>query len=317
MRVLIILLLLIGLRAPARAAEAHSPPARALELSRIEALVNQGSLIKARKAVESILLEQPGNIQARLLAARIYKTMGLWSRSILEYESIRREDPNLVEPYVALSQMHLENLSADLALSLARQAVRLAPDSKEARVALISGLIATHEYGDADRELEALIKRFPGDADVLYMAFQLYRDNGEFQEARGFLQKAIKASPDRIAWLLDLYDVCETLGDIKSAEQAVELYLTKAPSSVEALEKLGLLQENYLYDYVSAGRTYDKILAIDPENWNALAGKDRIKIRQNDLAMSYKRRFRHAWASLMDRLSTWLESFSTQKEIRN
>lgn len=315
MRVFIILLLLIGLRAPAQAVEPRT--ARDPELSRIESLVNQGSLIKARRAVESVLSEQPGNIQARLLAARIYKAMGLWSRSILEYESIRSEDPDLVEPYVALSQMHLENLSADLSLSLARQAVRLAPDSKEARVALISGLIATHEYSDADRELEALIKRFPADAAVLYMAFQLYRDNGEFKEARDFLRKAIKANPDRIAWLLDLYDVCESLGDIKSAEQAVELYLTKAPSSVEALEKLALLQENYLYDYVLAGRTYDKILAIDPENWNALAGKDRIKIRQNDLAMSYKRRFRHLWASLMNRLSAWLESFFQQKEIRD
>ena len=57
MRVLIILLLLIGLRAPAKAAEVHSPPARSPELSSIEALVNQGSLIKARKAVESILAE--------------------------------------------------------------------------------------------------------------------------------------------------------------------------------------------------------------------------------------------------------------------
>lgn len=315
MRVFIILLLLIGLRAPAQAVEPRT--ARDPELSRIESLVNQGSLIKARRAVESVLSEQPGNIQARLLAARIYKAMGLWSRSILEYESIRSEDPDLVEPYVALSQMHLENLSADLSLSLARQAVRLAPDSKEARVALISGLIATHEYSDADRELEALIKRFPADAAVLYMAFQLYRDNGEFKEARDFLRKAIKANPDRIAWLLDLYDVCESLGDIKSAEQAVELYLTKAPSSVEALEKLALLQENYLYDYVLAGRTYDKILAIDPENWNALAGKDRIEIRQNDLAMSYKRRFRHLWASLMNRLSAWLDSFFQQKEIRD
>ncbi|MBK9145667.1 MAG: tetratricopeptide repeat protein [Candidatus Melainabacteria bacterium] len=315
MRVFIILLLLIGLRAPAQAVEPRT--ARDPELSRIESLVNQGSLIKARRAVESVLSEQPGNIEARLLAARIYKAMGLWSRSILEYESIRSEDPDLVEPYVALSQMHLENLSADLSLSLARQAVRLAPDSKEARVALISGLIATHEYSDADRELEALIKRFPADAAVLYMAFQLYRDNGEFKEARDFLRKAIKANPDRIAWLLDLYDVCESLGDIKSAEQAVELYLTKAPSSVEALEKLALLQENYLYDYVLAGRTYDKILAIDPENWNALAGKDRIEIRQNDLAMSYKRRFRHLWASLMNRLSAWLDSFFQQKEIRD
>ncbi|MBZ0186880.1 MAG: hypothetical protein K8F91_11595, partial [Candidatus Obscuribacterales bacterium] len=95
-----------------------------------------------------------------------------------------------------------------------------------------------------------------------------------------------------------------SMGDIPAARRTIEVYLSKAPNSVEALERLALLQERYLFDYVSAGKTYDKILSIDSENWNALAGKDRIKVRRNDVAMTFKRSVRHLWRQFME----WLDS---------
>src|SRR5581483_11172267 len=150
-------------------------------LNDLNNLIEAGSFKNAREKLRALIVEKPDDVYVRLLAGRLYRKMGLWSLSLVEYERARRLDPHLVEPYIALSQMHLENLSVEIALAMAREAVLLAPDSLQAHQALISALIANHNLRDADNELAQLLNASPHDPDVLYLSYKINREKGDLQ----------------------------------------------------------------------------------------------------------------------------------------
>lgn len=258
-------------------------------LADLEHMIESGSYRNARLKLTELIKEKPNDVNVRLLAGRLYRQMGLWSLSLVEYDNARRMNPELVEPYVALSEMHLENLSVDIALATAREAVDLAPYSVRARQAYISALIANHNLREADSELKELLDANPGDGDVLYLSYKINREMGELQRAKTDLKAAMKLKPQTVAWYLDMADICEANGDYKGASRAVDKYLAAAPDSINALSKQAEIYEFRLFDLDAAKKVYAKMLEIEPDNQTAMNGNDRILKKRNDIAAAIKR----------------------------
>ncbi|MDZ4832676.1 MAG: tetratricopeptide repeat protein [Candidatus Melainabacteria bacterium] len=252
-------------------------------------LIEDGSYSKARVSIEKLRAERPDDINVRLLAARLFRKIGLWSPSIMEYEHVRSKQPDLLEPYIALSEMHRENLSVDIALGMAREAVYISPHSVRAREALISALIDNHNVQLAQNELTELTKLKPEDPDVLYLSFKVYKGIGEPDKARQYLERAVRISPDNVAWLFDLAEIYEDTGDYKLARGAIQKYIDAAPDSTRALSKLAEILEFRLFDLEGAKEIYDRMLTIEPDNQSALAGKERLVKKRNDVAAAIKR----------------------------
>lgn len=252
-------------------------------------LIEDGSYSNARVKIESLRRERPDDINVRLLAARLFRKIGLWSLSIMEYESVRSKRPELVEPYIALSEMHRENLSVEMALGMAEEAVYRAPHSVRAREALISALIGNHNVQQAQSELVALIKFRPLDPDVLYLSFKVNKGIGEPEKARKDLERAMNIRPDNVAWLFELAEIYEDTGDFQQARNTIQKYVDASPDSTRALGKLAEILEFRLYDLEAAGKVYERMLAIEPDNQTALAGKERLLKKRNDVAAAIKR----------------------------
>lgn len=258
------------------------------DIEDIKKLVSMGAFSKARPKTEELLKSNPENLNVRLEAARLYKKMGLWSRSIAEYEWISKKYPDMPEPYIALSEMYLKFLSSDLALSLAREALYLAPDSRDAARQLISALIANRQYEEAGAELDRLVKQNPDDPLVMHLAFNIRKNTGDLKDAKNYLTKAIKLKPEKISWQLDLFEISFALRDYRSAKIAINTYLESSPDSIDALQKKAYFEETCLFDYKKAQETYNHILKNDHENWVAQAGIERLKKKNSDIAESIK-----------------------------
>lgn len=252
-------------------------------------LIDDGSFSNARLRIDQLKRDRPDDVNVKLLAARLFRKTGLWSPSIMEYEGVRSKRPDLLEPYIALSEMHRENLSVDIALGMAREAVYLAPHSVRAREALISALIDNHNVQVALSELNELAKMKPEDPALLYLSFKVYKGIGEPEKARQFLERAVRISPDNVAWLFDLAEIYEDTGDYKLARDAIQKYINASPDSIRALSKLAEILEFRLYDLDGAREIYDRVLVIEPDNQAALAAKERLVKKRNDVAAAIKR----------------------------
>ena len=280
---------IIGLPMPTRAVEDGELKIEDPSLFAEEKLIEDGSYSAARARLEKLLAERPNDVNVRILAARLFRKIGLWSVSIMEYEKVRQVDPAIVEPYIALSEMHRENLSTEIALGMAEEAVALAPQSVRAREALISALIDNHNVNQAHAELTALIKERPTDPNVLYLSFKVKKGLGELEPARVDLEKAMKLAPDNVAWYFDLAEIYEDTGDYQNARATIGKYIEASPDSTRALSKLAEILEFRLYDIEGAKQVYDRILDIEPDNQSAVAGKERLLKKRNDLAAVLKR----------------------------
>lgn len=257
-------------------------------LKAVDGLIADGSLLAARSKIETLLNSYPDDSDVSLTAARLYQRMGLSAFAIMQYEKTRRTKPMLLEPLVALSKLHLENLSTELAVELARRAVQMDPSSRDARLALVSALLAEQSVKQAKAQATALGLRFPNDPDVDHALASVAQAFGENQRAIDLLVKAVEARPAELQWQLELVDLYIANQYYDKARSVLTAILRREPQSLEGLERLAHLDEFCLHDYMTARESYRKILGVLPDSASAQAGIDRCLVKQGDLALNLR-----------------------------
>ncbi|CAN5609757.1 hypothetical protein BH11CYA1_BH11CYA1_40060 [soil metagenome] len=274
------------------ASKAVEPTAGQLSLANslkvIDSLIADGALLAARSKIEFLLARYPEDSAVALRAARLYQKMGLSAFAIMQYEKVRLSQSQLLEPLVALSKLHLENLSTELAVQLARQAVQIYPSSRDARLALVSALLAEQSVKQARVQADALGRNFPNDPDVEHALASVAQAFGENNKALSLLTAAVEARPSEQTWQLELVDLYITNHDFERARAVLAAIAIRDPQSLEALERLAHLNEFYLHDYISARDNYRKIRSILPDSASAQAGLDRCLVKQGDLALNLR-----------------------------
>jgi len=277
-------------------------------IKRIVELTNAQSYVKATNLFDRMIEADPSNPQLRLAGARLYRQMGMFASAMSEYKQLMNAEPHLIEPVIALSQMYMEYLNLPQAMTLARHAVGLSPNNKTARIALCTVLIASDYLKEAEDELSKLQKEAAADPQVNYVGYKLYLKRGQLGKARQQLEAAMKLEPGNGQWLLDLSELCEMQGDYAAANVCLQRALHADPQSVDKLSKMATLQEYFLHNYDQATIQYKQILAIDPDSVTALAGLDRCKTRNNDLAGMLKIQIR-ALAAYLIKLFAYIQPF--------
>ncbi len=257
------------------------------ELAQLTALVNDGALMSARPKIESLVAHNAQDFRVALLAARLYQKMGLSTLAIIQYEKVRQASPRMLEPLIALSRMHLENLSSNLAVQLAEDAVAIDGKSKEARLALVDALIANQSMRRARMQSQKLAQLYPNDNEVQHALYMVAMAYGEDEQALAYLKPAAEGQK-KPSWLLELAGLYQSLRRYNQARDVYQQMLQDDVGNLEALVGLAHLYEFDLGDYMSAIATYRKIIEIFPDDTGAHAGIERCMGKQADLALWVK-----------------------------
>lgn len=276
------------LPACAKGGEAPAAPSRQSAIEKVRLLTAAGSFQSARTLVDGLLREYPDDPLVHMAAAALFQKMGLATKAIAEYNMSRQLSPQLIEPLLALSELHLESLDLDLGLYFARLAVEKKPNSEPAHLALATALLASDKLTDAKQEISQLLRNTPNNPRILILAYHLNRKRGDLSSASFFLKWAIKKSPPKPQWLYNLSELLEMLGDYNGALRSLNELLAIDQDSVEAHAKLANVLEFSCRDYNAAIKQYRKLRELDPESLTAQAGIDRCQAKKNDLAFELK-----------------------------
>lgn len=272
-----------------------------VDLKKIDELTETRSFYKARKMLEPLLEAYPKDPRVHTCAGRLFAKMGLLPRAIDEYNSVVALEPTNVFAFIELSRAYMAREDSNHAMASVRTALKVNPKSAEARLLLVRILMAKGLLLEAEQELQRLLRGDPNDAQVHFVAANIYRERGQGALALGHIEKAIQLNPAKHDWLLEKSDICILLNRYDEAKSSLEKLLQYEGDSVEGLNRLARVKENSFRDYDGAMECYRRVIEIDPDSVTALAGIERLKAKKNDLAGLWKHQLRSTLSKLMNK----------------
>jgi len=186
-----------------------------------ESVLAQNENDRARELVARLLSEAPDNLHVILLDARIAYIDKEWSRAQQNLQRILQVVPEHRAAQALLGAVHLEsgNLSqAEMYLSAAMAAM---PDNAEVRRMLAQTRILARELDAAQATLQPIIADSSADIRSLSMAATASAGMGEFDEAIGYLERSLEASPDNEELLFQLAATYLSAGRTEEAERVL------------------------------------------------------------------------------------------------
>ncbi len=220
----------------------------------------QGGSERAQQAVRSaVAFHRQGNLAA---AEELY-------------QSVLAEQPDQVQALQFFGLLRMQqNRPAD-AWALLERALAVDPRSADALSAASAALLALGRSADALEKLDALIAVRPGDAAAHYNRGVVMVALGRLDEAVASYRKAVELAPNHAPALFNLANVEAGLGRYAEALTCYERVLVLAPqhsdalnNSANALSKLGRNDEALL--------RLNRLLALKPDDTRALTNRGMV-----------------------------------------
>ena len=256
---------------------------RADTLAEAQALIDAQRLPEAREPLEKLVANEPGNLEAVLLLARVYNGVGRRDEGIRLLEPVveaHPNDPRVLGLYAGQCLLRAGELGAGFrALRLARRgrelmerAATLAPDDISFHEGLVdfyrqAPALAGGSLEKARAHADAIARIDP----VRGAAWQaaILMEDGKPDEALAACDKALAARPEDYVALFTLGRTVSDSGlRLEDGERALRRCLAKVPAASEpghaAVQyRLGLIAERR-GDLAAARAAYAASLALEP-----------------------------------------------------
>ncbi|HYH00427.1 MAG TPA: tetratricopeptide repeat protein [Terriglobales bacterium] len=171
----------------------------------------------AEEYVISVVREEPGNVQALNLFARVLAEQRRYESAALIARRAIKLDTGNAEPHVTLGKIALAQGNIPSALGAFEQAIALEPRSEEA----LEGLSRVYRRGKITKPMLAKLERIaempPASAPLWEIAGRIYAERGWHADARRCFQRALSVDPKRATSAALLAGIQANRGDYVSA----------------------------------------------------------------------------------------------------
>jgi tetratricopeptide (TPR) repeat protein len=245
--------------------------------------VEQGHNLAAIGHLMQIRRLRPDQPEVLLLSARVARRSGAWNEAEVlldRYTELHGDDEALVLERLLLRATRGEAEAAGPILQA--RIDRDDPSAPLAREALVAGLLYRYRLFDADRQIDAWLKRAPDSPLALLAAGQLHEHLEQADEAIRIYQRVLELDPEFDEVRLRLTGQLLQSNRTEEAIPHLQLLRQRLPEHTQVLLQLGQALD-------ANGRAQEAIAALDeclrfnPEQAAALAERGRIARRDGDL----------------------------------
>lgn len=164
------------------------------------------SLLEAKEIQADIVQRVRGNMDEnrsqRHQAAEIcydlashYSNNGSGEKALVTYQAALRHEESHEKSLIALAKAHLRNGELDKCRQYCMTLTRIDSNNEEATMMLADMMFQKREFQPAIFHFQQLLQQRPDNFKGLYKLLQLLRRAGKIQEAKPFLEAAVKHSP--------------------------------------------------------------------------------------------------------------------------
>ncbi len=188
------------------------------------------------------VLGEYGEVLLKLMAeAEGTDLSRLWSKAADAYEQLARILPDeakqsKVDALEELAALYISVGRFDDVLYNVDRWLSLEPDSVKARVLRADALIADDKAGDAIKDLEKYVDKFPGEAEFYTRLIRLrVGPERDLDRAKYWVEKALEACPDSWSVHLAAYFHAKAIEEEADAQRYLDEALRMAPDDVRVL----------------------------------------------------------------------------------
>jgi len=242
--------------------------------------IRSGNPEKAVQSLTRVLAQNPNSVQGRLALAQAYAAGKDLKSAINVLDEILEEEPRVAS---ALAQYQedagmLKEAADTLTLALAIQ-----PNSRDLKVRRIAVLMEAKDYTKAAGFAGDARKQHPDDPRFPRLQGRALFDSGDKSAGIAVLEAAVKAFPKDTNMLFTLADVYADAGRNSDAERSLRQLLTTDPNNASVLNYLGYLLASRGDQLDEAIRLVQKALEAEPENGAYLDSLGWAYFRKGDL----------------------------------
>ena len=249
-------------------------PSATFLLEELTDLYVQGNQLKSAIAeAESLLKQNPENLQARRMLGRIYmRSIGesqqgkineeMVKKSIEQFQIITQKDPSDVDSWLTLGRLQRVSQNSVEAEKAFKNALDRDANNEDALTGLA---MVYHDLGDTKSEIEKLNRVSDKSPNVLVSLGVAYEQMRDFASAADVFKHALELKPDNIQIKQAL---AQDLLYSEQYDEALKLYLELAeadPKDPKAPVRLSeIYRQKKMFDKARAALV--KAKELDPEN---------------------------------------------------
>jgi tetratricopeptide (TPR) repeat protein len=225
---------------------------------------------------------------------RVFVSNNLYRQGAAQFDRAATLAPNNLLAHLWLGQLYVMSGRPAEAIKLLEQ-IHERPELIEAQktnrtqMLLVesSAHLAKGDLPGAEAAVRASLKRFPGDADVLATATQVYMKYGCYSNALGTIEQHLLISPTNITALVNKGCACIQIGAFEQAIPPLTQVLTLEPTNHTAMlnRAISYLRANQLE---AAQRDYQVLQQLFPTSHQIYYGLGEIAWRKKDTNSAVK-----------------------------
>src|SRR5580700_4400307 len=262
-----------------RAALKADPGATFIAEELSDLYIQSGRLREAVTEAEDALKENPSDLNARRLLARIYTRMigdsqanrideNMVKKAIEQYQKITQGDPKDIESWLMLGRLQKIAQNSTDAMNAYKKALEIDPDNEDANTGLAMVYADLGDNKAAADLLRKLAEKNPSPRSLTSLA-EVYEQLKDYSLAAETLRKALEQQPGNA-------DLKHALAqDLLLADQyddALKLYqdlVAEDPKDTQSLLRISQIYRQKK-DFVKAREAAEKAKEIDPNNLEIL-----------------------------------------------
>ena len=247
--------------------------------------LRNGTPENAIQALNRVLNQNPGSVQARLLLARAQAGASDLKGAIETLDVIVDDEPRVAE---ALAQYQEQAGLLKEAADTYTKALTVQPTSKELKFRRIAVLYNAKEFGRAASFAADARRQHPDDARFPRLQARALFDTGDRSAGIAVLEAAAKAFPKDTTTQYALADLYKDAGRGGDAEKTLRQILEIEPTNANALNYLGYLLALRGEQLDEAIQLVRKALDAEPDNGAYLDSLGWAYFRRGDFGQAEK-----------------------------
>ncbi|HTR45124.1 MAG TPA: tetratricopeptide repeat protein, partial [Thermodesulfovibrionales bacterium] len=151
---------------------------------------------KAKKYVDEVLKESPKNLDANYLNGTIHLRKQEGLPAVSSFRTVIGENPQFIPGYISLAEAHAVNKEMGLAFDTLREALKVAPDSRDVIRATARLYGVQKDFKNAEVQYRRLLDANPKDMEVRADLGDLMLKAGDFARAESEYGAIKKLAPN-------------------------------------------------------------------------------------------------------------------------